>query len=258
MTFSLARSMLSAEILKLRRNRGLMAFGLVLSSGVVILTFGVTAVEHASNPAQHQPAGGMYGFGHVVRLTGLFFGALAGILIGSEAGTADWSSGVFRDLVATGRSRWALFAVRVPAAVIVTLALSALAYAIGLIGTFVFAGGSPTPSAGTIIQSAAWIALADAVVTILAVGVGSLSGSRAVTLTGVIGWYAIATPLLTNISSLGSLRDALLTPSLQHLMPVNAPRDALAMSTAAAVATLIGWAVFPTAIGAWRTRTREA
>jgi hypothetical protein len=37
------------------------------------------------------------------------------ILIGTTAGAADVGSGVFRDLVATGRSRTALFAARIPA-----------------------------------------------------------------------------------------------------------------------------------------------
>ena len=97
---------------------------------------------------------------------------LAAILIGAEAGTADRASGVFRDLVVTGRSRLALFAVRVPAAILVTYALLAVAYALALIGTFVFAGGTPTPSVSLILQGAGWIALVSGVIATLTVGSG--------------------------------------------------------------------------------------
>jgi ABC-type transport system involved in multi-copper enzyme maturation permease subunit len=250
--------MITAEILKLRRNRSVMAFALVLSVGVLVLLFGVTAIQHASNPRRYGPAGGADGFKHAVTSLALFFGMLAAILIGSEAGTADLSSGVFRDLVATGRSRLALFAVRAPAAILITLAFSAAGFALSLIASFVFAGGAPTPSLTMILQSAGWIVVANALLVGFAVGVGSLTGSRAMTLTAVIGWQVVATSLLLNIGSLGSVRDGLLTAALQHLSPFPGDRGGVTMTTAVAVAVLCGWAMVPSAIGAWRTRTRDA
>ena len=101
-----ARQMIAAEILKLRRNRALMAFAFLLSVAVGGIYFGYNAIEHASSPAHYGPAGGTHGFERAVRVLGLYFGALAAILIGSEAGTADISSGVFRDLVATAARAW--------------------------------------------------------------------------------------------------------------------------------------------------------
>ena len=121
------------------------------------------------------------------------------MLIGSEAGTADLSSGVFRDLVATGRSRLALFFVRAPAAIAVTLVFTGAAFLVTLLAAFLFAGGLPTPSLSLILQSAGWIALSNAIVVSLAVGIGSLTGSRGVTLTAVIGWQMVATQLLLNV-----------------------------------------------------------
>lgn len=111
MSLALTRAMVGAEILKLRRNRSLLAFALLLSVGVSVVLFVYGQIQHASNPAKHAPAGGTDGFQHAVRALGLFFGGLVSILIGAEAGTADETSGVFGDLVATGRSRLALFAV---------------------------------------------------------------------------------------------------------------------------------------------------
>jgi ABC-type transport system involved in multi-copper enzyme maturation permease subunit len=258
MNCSLTRQMIGAELLKLRRNRGTMAFALFLTVGVVILFFGVSAIAHASNPARNEPAGGMHGFRDGVHALGVFFGMLAGILIGSEAGTSDRASGVFRDLVVTGRSRLALFAVRLPAAMIISLAFSACAYAVILIGTFAFAGGTGTPSLGLILQGAGWIALANIAVVTLAVGIGSLTGSRAVTLTAVIGWQAIATNILLNISFLGSARDGLLTAGLNQLIPVSGDHQTVTMGTGVAIVVILCWLVIPTLIGAWRTETQDA
>jgi ABC-type transport system involved in multi-copper enzyme maturation permease subunit len=257
MTMTLAREMIAVEILKLRRNRALMAFALLLSVGVTVIVFGFTAIEHASNPHRYAPAGGMDGFARIVRVLGLFFGMLTAILIGTEAGTADISSGVFRDLVTTGRSRLTLFLVRVPAAILVSLAFTAVAYLLAVAGTFVFADGQPTPDIGLILQAAGWIALANAIVAMLAVGIGSLTGSRALTLTAVIGWQTVATQLLLNVTVLGSLRGGLLTASLAQLMPVRGGVD-VTVATSTAIAVLIGWTVIPAAIGAWRSRTQDA
>lgn len=257
MTFHTARRMVGAEVLKLRRNRALMAFAGLLSVGVVVIFMGYLQLRHASNPTKYGPAGGMDGFTHLLKALGVFFGALAAILIGAEAGTADQSSGVFRDLVATGRSRLALFLVRLPAAIAVTLAFTAVAYGLGLIATFAFAGSHPTPSVGIVLQGAGWIVLANSVLAAMAVGVGSLTGSRAVTLTAVIGFQTVFTQLILNVTSLGSLRDLLPNAALGQLVPAG-PGVGVTMATGVAVAVLAGWAVILAAVGAWRTRTRDA
>ena len=257
MTLTIARQMFSAEVLKLRRQRPLMAFAGLLTVGVVVIFMGYLQIRHASNPQQYAAAGGLDGFQHLLRALGVFFGGLAAILIGTEAGTADQSSGVFRDLVATGRSRLALFAVRAPAAIAVTLAFSAAAFLVGLLAVFLFAGGGPTPSLGVVLQGAAWIALANSILAALAVGIGSVTASRGVTLTGLIGWQFVATSILVNVGSLGSVRNVLLTPALAQLVPVG-PGVGVAMSTATAVIVLAGWALVPALVGAWRTKVRDA
>lgn len=252
-----ARLMFSAEVLKLRRQRPLMLFAGFLSTGIVVIFMGYLQIRHASNPAHYGPAGGMDGFIHLLRALGVFFGALAAILIGTEAGTADLSSGVFRDLVATGRSRIALFAVRVPAAVAVALGFATVAYAVGLVAVFLFSGSLQTPSLSVILEGYGWVALATSVFASLSVGVGSLTGSRAVTLTAVIGFQTVATQLLLNIPSLGSVRDALISPALGQIVPAGSGAG-IAMTDATAIAVLAAWAVIPSVIGAWRTRVRDA
>lgn len=259
MTFTIARQMFGAELLKLRRNRPLMAFAFLLSVVVVAIFFGYDAIQHASNPSTNLPAGGVDGFDRTVKALGFFFGALAAALIGTEAGTADLSSGVFRDLVATGRSRLALFAVRTPAAVALTLAFTGAGFALGTVLSFVFADGTPNATASTIIDSALWVMLANTVVCAMAVGLGSVTGSRGVTLTAVIGWQTVATQLLLQTTSLGSARGGLLDAALANLAPIHADIGAnVAMSTGAAVVVAAAWFAIPTAVGAWRTRVRDA
>ena len=68
---------------------------------------------------------------------------------------------------------------------------------------------------------------------------------------------AVATQLLMNVSSLGAVRDGLLTPALGQLMPVQGTFP-VTMATGVAVAVLTGWIVVPAALGAWGTRTQDA
>ena len=257
MTVEMARRMIGAEILKLRRNRALMAFAALLSIGTVVVFMGYLEIRHASNPTHYQSAGGMNGFTHLLEALGEFLGALAAVLIGTEAGSADIGSGVFRDLVATGRSRLALFLVRLPAAILVTLVFTVAAYLLGVAGTFAFAGSQPTPSLSVVLEGAGWVILANSILAGLAVGVGSWSGSRAVTLTAVIGLDTVLTQIVLNVNSLGSVRDVLPNAALGQVIPAGG-NAAVTMATATAVAVLVGWALVPAAIGAWRTRVRDA
>jgi hypothetical protein len=268
MTPFIARRMFAAEILKLWRNRTVMVVAGLLSIGVVVLFFGYDAIQHASNPSQNGPAGGLVGFGRAVRVLGVFFGTLVAALIGSEAGTADLASGVFRDLVATGRSRLSLFSVRAPAAFVVTFAFTGAALILATIFSIVFAGPSSgaiigpatneTPSISLILQSAGWIALCNAVIVCFAVGVGSLTGSRGATLTTVIGFEAVASQLIVHTQSLGAARDWVPIAAFGQLMPVEGEIAGITMATGLAVAVLLAWVVVPTAIGSWRTVTRDA
>jgi len=249
--------MVSAEVLRLRRNRGLMALAFVLSSVMVVLVFAYIGIRYGQNPLENAPAGGSDGLRRGLKLLGLFMGTLIGALIGTEAGTADLSSGIFRDLVATGRSRLALFFVRLPGALLVTWAFTGAAYVLTIIGAFVLSG-APDPSLGTILLGAVWLAGANAVTVALAVGVGSVTGSRGLTLTAVIGFQTVVTQVLAGVPSLGSARDALVLPALSTRMPLGAPYDGIAMSAVTAVVILACWAVVPTLLGAWRTRVRDA
>jgi ABC-type transport system involved in multi-copper enzyme maturation permease subunit len=258
MSLTIARRMIGAEFLKLRKKRTLVGWSLVLSLGTVAIFLAVRGVQHASNPSAYQPAGGSHGFQQLLQMLGFFMAPLAAILIGAEAGAGDRANGVFRDLVVTGRSRLALFAVRVPGALMLCLAVVGLAFAATVGGAFALAGGGPTPSGALVLKAAGWVALANGAVCIVAVGLASLVGSRPATITSLIGWQVVASPLLLGATSLGSVREALLEGAFVQIKP--GPRGGeplIEMSIAAVVVTVVLWTVIASALGAWRTATQD-
>jgi hypothetical protein len=105
----------------------------------------------------------------------------------------------------------------------------------------------------------AWLALANSILCVVAVGLASLTGSRPGTITGLIGWELVLSPLVVQATSLGTLRRGLLDSVLMFLKPgplTGAP--VIPMPVAVAVVVTIGWLLVLPALGAWRTQTRDA
>lgn len=265
MTAAIAREMIAVEILKLRRRRGAMAAALGLSVGMVVFYLTVVALRNGGrlDPTRAVLDGST--------MLGMYFGSFAAILIGTEAGTADVTSGVFRDLAATGRSRTWLFLVRVPGAVAVALAGTLAGFAVAVAAALVFGGPGPAPGATLVVRCGAWLIAATTVVTVLAVGIASLTGSRTLTLVSVIGWQTLGTTMLYAATFLGSLRDGALLVALSRLRPgpdtgtreipgsLNAlPGYELPMTAVAAVLVLLVWLVVPIGLGAWGARRIDA
>jgi len=257
--------MIAADILKLRRHRATMTTAVLLSVGMALVYFAFIEARHHGNLA------GPQALSDGAALMGIYFGAFAAILIGAEAGTADLASGVFRDLVATGRSRTTLFLVRIPAAIALALTLTLSGFAVAVAAAYAGHGAAPAPTAGLVLEYAAWVALSTVVQATLAVGIASLTGSRPVTLVAVIGWNTIATGILYLASFLGPLRDLVLLIALGGLFPGQQvgtrahPGSSIAlnnfklpMPVTAAVLVILAWAVIPAILGAWRTRTQDA
>ena len=82
------RRLLAADVLKLRRRRGMLSISLLLTLGGIALAFTVMAVQHAGNPAEYGPAGGLENYRNAIS----FVGAMAlvvGAIVGGTAGTQD-------------------------------------------------------------------------------------------------------------------------------------------------------------------------
>lgn len=260
MNLSLAKSMISSEILKLRKKRSTMLWGLLLGAGSMLIYYAYAALDHASDPVHHGPAGGTLGFARGLQGLAILIGPLAAALIGTESGAGDVASGVFRDLVATGRSKLALFLVRIPAAILVSLGCLTLGLIVAFTASLVLADGSATPSLGLITSGAGWVLLADGIVCVIAVGLGALTGSRAITLTALIGWELVLSPQLLDASSLGTVRRVLLDGALVRIEPRPLPNGTphLSLSITLVVAVMTLWPLVFAALGAWRTATRDA
>jgi ABC-type transport system involved in multi-copper enzyme maturation permease subunit len=266
MNATIAAQMTGADFLKLRKRRGTLIWAFVLALAPLLIFFIVSAAQHSSTPSEHGPAGGIHGYTDALRLLGMFFGPLAAILIGTDAGAGDVSSGVFRDMVVTGRSRLALFAARVPAAVGLTWLVIAVGYLLALAGTFIFAGSTSTPDGAELLNGLGFVLLCSGVLCAVAVGFSSLTASRPAALVALIGWQLVASPILTNISSLGSARKLVLREAIAHFSPVGLDDGgghgpggggAVTMGSATALIVLVVWLVVFLALGAWRTRTMD-
>ncbi len=251
--------LVSAEFLKLRKRRGLLISVFALTVLPMIIGYTVLLTLHAANPGKHGPAGGLKNLsGSMDMLSTLSI--VAGILVGATLGAGDLGSGVFRELVVTGRSRLALFAARVPAGLGFLLPIVGAGFAITATGSIVFAGSLEAPSASLLVGSAAWLGLVASLALVLALGVSSVLGSRGTTIGIVFGWQIVAAPVLLQIRALGSLRDGLLGAATDRLAPAalfeGSPK--VKMSLAAAVLVIAMWTIVPLAVGAWRTCTRDA
>jgi hypothetical protein len=251
--------LVSAELLKLRKRRGLVLSSLGLTVLPMVVAYIVLLSLHAANSVKHGPAGGLKNFTDSMDLLTTLSG-VAAIMIGATLGAGDLSSGVFRELVITGRSRLALFAARLPAGVAVVWLVAGLGFAVTAGASTVFAGSLTGPSWTLIVEAGAWLALVTGVSLALALGVSSLFGSRGTTMGIVLGWQLVAAPILLQIKALGWFREALVGAAEYRLQP-----DALfnggptvAMSLVAAVGVIVAWTLVPLAFGAWRTMTRDA
>ena len=250
-----------AEWLKLYRRRGLLWGSLIATIGGLIIVFAIVEGFHLASPSRYGPVGGADLFSSW--LMGLsLIGAVVAIIIGAVAGTADVSSGVFRDLVATGCPRWKLFAARIPGALALLVPIVTLGYAVITLISILFAGAKPAPDATLLAQSYGWVLLFTGFDLVIAVGFASLTGSRAAAIAVLLAWQFIASPLLEQASFLGSARLALYTGALDRLNQVPDMRSmgfgGVTYTAVGAALVLLIWVAVMLAAGWWRTERREA
>lgn len=136
--------MIGTKLLELRKRRGLMIAALVLIPGVPVLVLGLRLLFHAVDPASYGPAGTPSIFQALCNVMAEF-GFIIAATLGATAGTSDLADGVFRHLVATGRSRLALYLARLPAGLAIVLPLLAVAFTLLCLVTAY--AGTPQPTA---------------------------------------------------------------------------------------------------------------
>jgi hypothetical protein len=254
--------LISAEILKLRKRRGLMIAAGLMTAGIIVVVNIVLIVLHAVNPDHHGPAGGYSNLNGATGALSLF-GSVAAVLIGATTGAGDLNAGVFRELVVTGRSRFALFSARIPGGLAVLWTFILFAYVVAAIVAVAFAGSETTPATGDIVKDGLWLLLDSGFWYALSLGFASLVGSRSTAIGVLLAFRLVVTPIIVSIGFLGAFRKTMPAPSLERLAPARLAGDVhqgpeLHVALATAVVVLVLWIVISLGIGAWRTQTRDA
>jgi ABC-type transport system involved in multi-copper enzyme maturation permease subunit len=253
--------LVSADILKLRKNRGLAAITGVLTFGAVFLTIAVMELLHLIDSTKHGAAGGVMNLGHIAFLISAL-GTAAAAIVASRVGAGDRDAGVYRDLVVTGRSRRQLFLSRIPAGLAYLLPFVAASYALTAVASVVFAGSKPMPDTRLLALTGLWTLLEVTFFYLLSIAVATLFGSRyAIGL--VLAFRLAITPLIASISALGIVRELMPGVALQALTPAglgDAARQGpvIPMSTAAVAAVLLVWTVAALRIAGWHDVKRDA
>jgi ABC-type transport system involved in multi-copper enzyme maturation permease subunit len=254
--------LISAEILKLRKRRGLMIACGLMTVGVIVVVDTVLVVLHAANPDHHGPAGGMNNLGGASGALSLL-GSVAAVLVGATAGAGDLNAGVFRELVVTGRSRLALFFARIPGGLAVLWTFIVVAYVITAIIAVAFPNATGKPALDIVSKGGLWLLLETGFYFVLSLGFASLVGSRSTAIGVLLAFRLAVVPILSQISFLGASREALPGPAVERLAPARLANDVrhsadLHMSLGTAVLVAVLWTIVSLGIGAWRTQTRDA
>jgi ABC-type transport system involved in multi-copper enzyme maturation permease subunit len=248
-------ALVSSDVLKLRRRRGMLAISLLLTAGVMLVAFVVMAIQHGGNPLKYGPAGGLDNFREDIQVVTLM-ALIVGTIIGATAGTQDIESGVFRDLAATGRSRLALFASRVAGAWAVVLPILAVTAGLAAAGCIALAGSLPAPGAGAIAAGTAAVVVAGALSAAVAVGVSALVGSRGPVIGIMLAFYLAVQNLLLAMGFLGGARQIVPDAALHRIGDLESTAG-VHVGLGAAILVVVGWSAIALALGAWRTTTRE-
>jgi hypothetical protein len=247
--------LIKADVLKLRRRRGLLALAFLVTVGAAVLIYTITALRHGSNPIKYGPAGGLKHYRDSIGFLNSMVLVVAA-LVGATAGAADIESGVFRDLAATGRSRVALFASRMFAGWAVVLTVVAAVAAVTAVAASVLAGPLPAPGATAVLNGTVSLLLAGALGTAVAVGLAAVVGSRGPVIAVLVGFELAVLPILSVLKLLGDARQAIPTNALERVAGT-LPSGGVQMTLLTAVLVLVAWLAVPFIAGAWRTRTQE-
>jgi hypothetical protein len=224
--------LIDAEILKLRRRTGMLVMVALLSVGIVAGYYGVTAA-----------IGNDQDFGDIVAILALS-GSVIGVIVGATAGAADIEAGVFRDLVATGRSRVSLFLARVPGACAIVLP----PLAVSVIGAALVTGG------GDVGLALVQVLGAGALAATVCVGLAALTGSRGTVIGLALAFQLGVSPMLGQWEAIGDGRFAIPQVALARL---GGGTGDIGLAAGAALAILLAWAAAALAAGAWRSTTQE-
>lgn len=249
-----------AELLELRKRRGVWIPAALLTVGAMVLMYGAVELFHLFDPSSVGPAGGTDNFGDAVFLMGQLAVTISAILVGATAATQDISSGTFRDFISTGLSRSRLYLAQISGGLALLAPLLIAAYATAAVLCVALASGLPTPSATLFVKGGLWVLLSAVVTYMIAFGLGAFTGSRAATISILIAYLIPVQGILHAISVLGQARDALLSVAIGGLSPfppVN-EKNPILISHTTSLIVLAAWVGVFSVLGFWRASKRDA
>jgi ABC-type transport system involved in multi-copper enzyme maturation permease subunit len=246
-----APALIGADLLKLRRRRGLLALAVGLTAGAVLLLLVGVALRHAVDSTS---GAGLGSFSHAVDVLGLLLAVVAPLL-GATVGAGDAEAGVLGELVATGRPRLALYLARVPAMVAACAAIALLGVLVAAAGSALLLSSEPQPG-GTAIARDAGAAVAFALCGgAIGIGAGAIAASRGIVVVIAAVGQLVVAQILAQVSWLGAARDLLPTAAFGQLEQFDG--RVVSMPTAVALAVLAIWSLAFLWAGALWTRMVE-
>jgi ABC-type transport system involved in multi-copper enzyme maturation permease subunit len=266
--------LIRTKALELRRRNVLMVVTVLFTVALPVLFYGIRLIYRLSDPTHNGPAGQPSALKSVASLMGEF-GFVVAVALGATAATSELTDGMFRHLVITGRSRIALYLSRIPAGLAILLSLGAAGYAAAALATAYLGAphtaAAPTPSAGALADVGLWLELSLLIGFTVGHGLAALMGQRTVPVILLLVLQIIITPALAdhsipyfvNVERLfvGVAMDQL-QPSLlaggTHIGPTGGQFAIPPMPTWAMATVILGWIAGWSAIGAWKTITRDA
>lgn len=273
-----------AETLKIRKSRGLVIASVLLTLGIGVLVMVVPELYRLDHPLS-QYVGGQRGLAREAIAIG-FLGSIAAMIVGSAVGTGDISTGVLRDLVATGRARSTLFFARVPGALVFWVPLVAVSFLVASLLDVWFSNHSAlsciavthggalsacgvmsgqAPPLHQFVEWFLWVLVYTAFLLLVTIGLASWVGSRAITLGILIPFQLFVAPILGQIHQLAGVRELLYTQSIARIEPSFATSLGMSgvfgqlttRSLTVAWLVLFAWVAVLLGVGLWRTITRD-
>jgi len=227
--------LIEADVLKLRRRRGMVAVVAALLLIAVAAYCGVALI-----------IGSHTDFDSAVGIL-VLLASVAGAIFGATAGGQDIETGVFRDLVATGRSRTALFFARVPASWVLSLGMLAAAVLAAAVVTM--------PGAGDIGRGLLTVLISGALTAAICVGLAALTGRSGPVMGLALAFQLGVAPLLAQLDVLGDARLAIPAVALSRFNGADGLVASLPLL--GAIAIILAWAAVALSAGLYRTRTQE-
>jgi ABC-type transport system involved in multi-copper enzyme maturation permease subunit len=226
--------LIRAEVLKLRRRTGMVVMTAVLTVVAVAVYYLVQTIRGDADGH----------FNDAIAVLAMA-GSVAGAIVGATAGAADIEAGVFRDLVATGRSRLALFFARVPGAWAIVLPVLALAVALAAV--------IDGPPSDDLVAGTAQVLISGALTAAVCVGLAALTGSRGTVIGLALAFQLGVSPILAQVEAIGEARYGIPSVAIARIGGV----DELEFALATAIVIVLAWAAAALAAGAWRSATQE-